>query len=650
MSTRVFALVVGIDNYKSGNIWNLHSCVEDAKRMTHWLINGLNTPKDQVRVLLDSQATKQRIEDSFMEHLVNNAMIEKNDAIIIYFAGHGSSIAAPRDWFQEADNTAKVQVICSYDHDTNTTQGRIAGISERSLHALIDDLSLTKGNNITLILDCCFSPAQTPKNVLDRRVTRWTRTAKAVPDDLYRGLWTGARGKPHTSHLGFFNPKLTTHTLLAACSLGDKATEDKEGGKFTVNLVRAMSELPLHRTSYAHLTAYLLQTIPNSPRSICLGQHKDRTVFNAVPFVVDKQFSFATLEPDTNQLKVEIGAIHGIVKGSELSICLHNYLSSHNPPIACAVVSELHPTWCYARIKSKISQAPANCWGKVSKWNNHRPFRVKLKSTLASFIRTWRLRKTISTKVGGLPSKGGLNILRVRDVAQADITLTLGRHSVAVVQHQPLFSEKHHRVVKVEKKDGLEVIDDAARFNLHLFRQNLEYPLQNLIKMELFRLDPLSWTKVDSNVLDNGVAILSCEGAAIYQMILQNNSQVDLWPYLAYMNPNRYSITMLYYPDLSLDKPPLPKQGCLEIGLGKPGCEALSFTLGDHTHLHSGYLKLFLASMPVSMNLLEQAPTFSSLAPPVHEGPLVTHSEVQVWDTAIALVTFIRHPDQTFTK
>jgi len=77
MSNRVFALIVGINRYMSGDIWNLHSCDNDAKHMKRWLIDGLNLPKDQIRVLLDNQATKLKIEDSFMEHLVNNAAIEK---------------------------------------------------------------------------------------------------------------------------------------------------------------------------------------------------------------------------------------------------------------------------------------------------------------------------------------------------------------------------------------------------------------------------------------------------------------------------------------------------------------------------------------------------------------------------------------------
>ena len=47
--------------------------------------------------------------------------------------------------------------------------------------------------------------------------------------------------------------------------------------------------------------------------------------------------------------------------------------------------------------------------------------------------------------------------------------------------------------------------------------------------MELFRLDPLSWAKVDSNVVDNRAAFLPYESGAIYQIILQNKSQIDLW-------------------------------------------------------------------------------------------------------------------------
>src|SRR5580765_971584 len=120
MSTRIFALIIGIDNYKSGGIWNLHGCVDDAKKVKNWLTDNLNVPKDQICLLLDKQATKNNIEECFMQHLVANPCIEKGDAILIYFAGHGSSLRCPIDWHQKGSKPAAVQLLCPYDHDTKS--------------------------------------------------------------------------------------------------------------------------------------------------------------------------------------------------------------------------------------------------------------------------------------------------------------------------------------------------------------------------------------------------------------------------------------------------------------------------------------------------------------------------------------------------
>lgn len=91
---RIFSLIIGIDNYKSGHIWNLHACVEDAKKIKKWLLDEFGVPRDQICLLLDSRATKSNIENAFMAHLVNNSSIDPGDAILIYFAGHGSSMLA----------------------------------------------------------------------------------------------------------------------------------------------------------------------------------------------------------------------------------------------------------------------------------------------------------------------------------------------------------------------------------------------------------------------------------------------------------------------------------------------------------------------------------------------------------------------------
>ncbi|KDR75149.1 hypothetical protein GALMADRAFT_226806 [Galerina marginata CBS 339.88] len=640
MSSRIFALIIGIDNYKSGAIWNLHSCTEDAIKVKQWFMDGLNVPNDQICLLLDSQATRRNIEDSFMKHLVNNASIERGDAVIIYFAGHGSCLPAPSGWFQGGLKDGIVEILCPYDHDTKLAEGRNAGISDRSLSALLDELISSKGNNITLLLDCCFSPPQTTANIRDRSVTRWTRTTKATPDDLYRGLWTGARGKPQSSRFGFFNPS-SSHTLLAACSPGEQAVEGKDGGRFTSSLLHAATRFPLHRTSYASLVDHLRQVNTYSQKFVCLGKHKNRTLFDDVPFTQDKSFSSASLDHETKSLTVELGAIHGVVDGSEISLHLHNHRCSFNPPVAVCVIYDVRPTSSLIRVKSQVSDIPKSCWAKVTQWNNRRPFRVYLRSTFTSFWKMWKLRKSLPTKPGKTPLKSGVNVLRVKRADLADLSLTLGSKSV-FVQNNPILSQEEKRMIEIENKDGLQVIDDAARFNLHLFRKNIDNPFRNLVDMEIYQLDPVSWSKVGPNYLQDGVAMIPYQRGAVYDISLQNTSQVNIWPYLLYMDPNHHNITILYTPDAASIDAPLPSQGTLEIGAGSLGSEALSFTLADHSHLDFAYLKLFLSSTPVNLNVLEQDPLPHWVKESHAEDHLLT---APIWDTAIASLIFIRALD-----
>ncbi|KAF5351767.1 hypothetical protein D9756_007615 [Leucocoprinus leucothites] len=645
MSTRAFALIIGIDHYKSGNVWNLHSCAEDARLIRSWLTNDLNVPEDQICMLLDSQATKHNIEDRFMSHLTNNRHIEKGDAILVYFAGHGSIVPAPKGWFQPdaVKRTGHAEVLCTYDYEMKAPHGRIAGISDRSLRAMLSELSQVKGDNITLILDACFSPGREPES---RGSTRWTPTTKITPDDLYRCLWPGARGQPYDRPHGFLTSQ-KSHICLAACGNGSQAVEGKNGGRLTHQLLELVSNLSLHRISYTDLLERLQQGMPSTQQPICHGFRRDRILFDAVPFTTDAHFLHVARNDYDERLKVEAGLIHGLVEGSELSLHLHNYRCSRNPILSTVIVEELHPTWCFARTLQPKVSLPKTCWARVTRWSHRRPFRVNLKATLTSFIRTWRFKRTFNAE-GGSASRSGLNIMRVRKAAQADISLTLGRHTVTVERHDDIIATNNRRIVKIERRTGDEVLADAARFHLHLHRHNSLAPFKDLVSMELYRLHPEHWTTMGGNLLHNGKAIIPYEQGAIFSISLYNKSDTDLWPYLAYMDPNCYGITMLYQPDPMASSPPLPKKGHLEIGSGKPGSEALSFTLPDHEHLDSGFLKLFLSPNPIAMAIIEQGPslawTSSVEMESVPASPVDANSEKgsRKWDTALASVVFLR--------
>jgi hypothetical protein len=86
-SAAVRALVVGINDYGSEES-NLSSCVEDARAMARLLEKTYGVPKENIRVLLDRQATSEGIEAAFRETLVKG--VSADDEVLFYFSGHGA--------------------------------------------------------------------------------------------------------------------------------------------------------------------------------------------------------------------------------------------------------------------------------------------------------------------------------------------------------------------------------------------------------------------------------------------------------------------------------------------------------------------------------------------------------------------------------
>ncbi|KAJ3984745.1 hypothetical protein F5890DRAFT_1460664 [Lentinula detonsa] len=359
MDSHVFAVIVGIDQYKSGDIWNLEACVDDAKSMKRWLVDDLGVPKHQIAMLLNERATKQNIEVTLNTHLLNNSRIQKDDAVLIYFAGHGSTLKAPHDWLLEKNSHCNVEVLCTYDHDTRGPEGRIAGISARAMHTFIHDLAKLKGNNITLMLDSCFTSP--PPRSRERSCIRWTSTSKAAAEDLYRGQHFCPRLQKRNE--SFYSRHWTTHTIITACKSGATAFEGKEGGKLTSAFLETMRTAPLHDTAFYDLMEEIRERMGEAQSLHCSGIHPDR-LFNAIPFIQDH--SYIPLQFHSHKgVRIELGSSHGIEKGRELSLHAHNHVGSRNPAIASFIVQQVNPTWCLGRIKSS-SFLPNHCWARVS--------------------------------------------------------------------------------------------------------------------------------------------------------------------------------------------------------------------------------------------------------------------------------------------
>ncbi|KAJ6523819.1 hypothetical protein B0H19DRAFT_972584, partial [Mycena capillaripes] len=159
----VFALIIGINKYDAGEkngLPPLQGAVNDAKEFRDFLVDkdeGLGVPPSRIKFLENGQATRAEILWEIQSHLLDNPEIPDHGdtAMIFFFAGHGSRIAMPKNHIW-SDNM--VEAICPVDERTaRKKSGYVHAIPDYTLGQLLLMLAKKKGDNITVILDCCHS-------------------------------------------------------------------------------------------------------------------------------------------------------------------------------------------------------------------------------------------------------------------------------------------------------------------------------------------------------------------------------------------------------------------------------------------------------------------------------------------------------------
>lgn len=146
---RIFALVVAIDKYKGPVYDNLRGCRNDGERFIKFLTGVLGVPSSQIAFLADEKATKGEILKKFDQFLIRNAEIQRDDAIVFFFAGHGCRPDAPAGWVTEGN---KIETLCPHDVNTIGDDGEeIWGIPDRAIDALMRKLAFEKGDNIVCL-------------------------------------------------------------------------------------------------------------------------------------------------------------------------------------------------------------------------------------------------------------------------------------------------------------------------------------------------------------------------------------------------------------------------------------------------------------------------------------------------------------------
>jgi hypothetical protein len=116
----------------------LQGAVADANDMKKYLQETLGVSERCIRILLDHQATRNKIIDAFRD-IRNDRRIRSGDPILIFYAGHGTELYPPTTWGKD-----KIQGLLPHDYK----QRRTYPIPDRTIGALIEDIAREKGNNI----------------------------------------------------------------------------------------------------------------------------------------------------------------------------------------------------------------------------------------------------------------------------------------------------------------------------------------------------------------------------------------------------------------------------------------------------------------------------------------------------------------------
>ncbi len=303
------ALLVGISDYRGGPEPLPGSCrdIELAHRM---LISRFGFPRQNVRVLLDEDATHRRIVEEFREFLIENARFETE--VVFWFCGHGSRIADASG--REVDGLDSS--LLAYDSRTERPDGSY-DVSDDELYSLLEELSATT-DRIVLVTDSCHSGGVFRGH--REGVVRFTDFGEASLDRaLIEPFWGGRPLRDDDDSRRLIGENYV-HIAACAASEGAReiATDDGSHGALTWFLVDELMSADASTTWRQVVEDVRLRVAHRVAQTPCYAGNPDRVVFagrfEAPPIGHDAR------ELEGGLLQIDAGYLLGIAEGSVFEV------------------------------------------------------------------------------------------------------------------------------------------------------------------------------------------------------------------------------------------------------------------------------------------------------------------------------------------
>ncbi|KZV65117.1 hypothetical protein PENSPDRAFT_614510 [Peniophora sp. CONT] len=635
------ALVIGIDKYHSELIPDLRGAVADANAVVDYLQTDLHVPLNQITNLRNEEATRDAIIQGFRAFQTRQS-IKKGDPILIFFAGHGTTTDAPPGWVTE---TKSISLLVPYDClDQKGADVMTHAIPDRTVGALLHELAEPqvgegKGNNITVIFDCCSSGSGTRRP--EYSVSLFERCFDSdeklfIPSTLDGDIWGNSPVDRATSPLsGYFMTGLSSHVLLAGCSESEHAREGNSRGMFTTVLLEALREVATDKVTYQDLIERIRYIPWQTPQYE--GRNTDRILFAAK--VPSKGRVVYPVTFKDGQLTLDAGAIHSVTSGARFSIYVSKESAirdQHFAILEAAQVDSFSTVLKYiwslddrTTFMAAMTQKPTPSYlavqtsmGKVEALRLHiHPSKDQRPVTLA-------LDHALDLQRQG----DGPGIVIRKDEAFSHLSIFAHDDHVEYAIRDPLIMnyglDAQRHTTSAETDRIYAVLNAATHFFWHLRHAPKKSELSRYMKVKMYELmrDPdgelgmdlrRPWTTRSDNLLrDTGHVDIDVadERETPYGLTIESDLELPLHIWVFYFDCNDLSISEYYKPAAIGPgaEPSLPVKGVLPIGFGSGGARPFTYTLKPGQDMDVGFVKIFVSTVQVNLSMVEQRSPFET--------------------------------------
>ncbi|KAK0502201.1 hypothetical protein EDD18DRAFT_1426888 [Armillaria luteobubalina] len=577
---RLFALVIGINKYLSNEIRDLSGAVADADDVGEFLQKTLGVPKDQIKNLRNEQATRVAIETE-INNLGNNLEIGKDDAILIFYAGHGAEARAPSGWLGNANG--KLQMLLPYDfifsRSSNSHEGQ--GVLDITLSRLLRNVAEKKSDNITVVLDCCHSGSG-------------TRPYDSDPTFAVRGI-----------------------DLPKTYTIADDLLHDIEPDTRASFVAKGYEK---DRPIVA-CTPFSIQ----DPQ--CEGVHQSRFIFNSkVTSLQRRLYPIRASSDSPGQYILEAGEAHGITTKAEFVVFTDRSMASTALGTVVAVQTTDFTTTC--RFSAGVDKTKPFILAQPGYALQTRAGRGQ---DVCLFIepdeKFLDIFKQIAAEMRN--SKAGRRGFRLAE-NRNDADLVVAADGGFV--HFEIMNElcrKHGLTrmpfeVEIDDSDAMHgILQSSADFYWYLHRSS-EGVLSGKVKVECTKLtetgeytddleDILEPDPKGDNLNNEDIIFVDVDEEAIYGFKIINTGSVALYVSMFYFDVSDLSISSYYQPgsaqnDVDVSLPPGES---LSMGYGTSGTVPHMYTLRKGQDVDVGFLKLFFSTEYLDLSGVVQRSPFT---------------------------------------